>query len=271
MKRITFSQVLKNAKIDIKKEYSRLYCMFYGKTEDSNSVEKICDENFDFIPFKDTCTSLMDFNETYEFNFVEQPSDFDENYLILFCEYSYNLSKYNCGRCFSFDNQDIVRDYIIQVRKVIEKIGYMENDANGITEFVPRDQAAISVAEIVEPTLSYRVIEYNHHSMKGDLDKKRSVILALANKLEAEKEKLRQINKTLEKDLAYLFNNVNIRHNNIDGEKTNNIASMMGEEEIEQWYDDTYQMCLLAFLELEHMGRKKRIDELKCKHKKVEE
>ena len=37
----------------------------------------------------------------------------------------------------------------------------------------------------------------------------------------------------------------------------------MTEEEIEQWYDDTYQMCLLAFLELDHLDRKNRIDKLK--------
>lgn len=37
----------------------------------------------------------------------------------------------------------------------------------------------------------------------------------------------------------------------------------MGAEEIEKWYDDIYQMCLLAFLELDHLDRKNRVKQLK--------
>ncbi len=33
---------------------------------------------------------------------------------------------------------------------------------------------------------------------------------------------------------------------------------------IEQWYDEAYQMCLLAFLSIEHLERKKRFDALKA-------
>lgn len=55
----------------------------------------------------------------------------------------------------------------------------MANTQNGVMDFVPKDQAAISVAEIIDPSLSYRVIEYNHYSMKGDLKRKRDILLAL--------------------------------------------------------------------------------------------
>ena len=86
----------------------------------------------------------------------------------------------------------------------------MPNNQNGITDFVPKDQAAISVAEIVDPALSYRVIEYNHHSMKGDLDRKKATLIVLADKLEAQRAKLKQINTSLETDLFYLLNSVNV-------------------------------------------------------------
>ena len=37
----------------------------------------------------------------------------------------------------------------------------------------------------------------------------------------------------------------------------------MKDGDIEQWYDDIYQMCLLAFLELDHLERKERVKQLK--------
>ena len=155
--------------------------------------------------------------------------------------------------------------YVQQVLKVIEAIGYMENTQDGITDFVPKDQAAISVAEIIDPTLSYRVIEYNHHSMKGDLDRKKAILIALADRLEPQRKKLKQINSSFEDDLFYLFNSVNIRHNNRDrdGKYYIPLVETMKDDEIERWYDDTYQMCLLAFLELDHLERKSRVKQLK--------
>ena len=265
MKRTTFSQILKNANIDIQREYSRLFHMFYDKHGDEYSVERICEFNFERFPFRDTCTDLADFNEVYGFNYVEQPADFDENYLVNFCEYSYNLSKFNCGMAGIVYGQDPVREYMNQIFKVIEKIGYMENDVDGITEFVPKDQAAIAVAEIVEQSLSYRLIEYNHHSMKGDLDKKKKIIRDLADKLEPERKRLGNYNKELSDNLFYLVNKLNIRHNNI-AEGTPNYyptVANMDDDELETWYDEIYQMLLLAFLELEHIERKEKIKGLK--------
>ena len=37
----------------------------------------------------------------------------------------------------------------------------------------------------------------------------------------------------------------------------------MEDEELEQWHDDLYQMILLAFLELDHLDRKGRLEQLK--------
>lgn len=37
----------------------------------------------------------------------------------------------------------------------------------------------------------------------------------------------------------------------------------MSSEELEKWYDETYQMCLLASLQLENIGRKAEFNKLK--------
>ena len=38
----------------------------------------------------------------------------------------------------------------------------------------------------------------------------------------------------------------------------------MTQDELEGWYDETYQMCLLAFLELDNVERTKKVAQLKA-------
>lgn len=273
MQRTPFSQVLKSAKIDLRREYERLYGMFCLQKFANGSggyvtLREICDARFMDLPFRGTCVSLDDFDDFYGYDFKKNPSDVDINYLVSFCEYSYNIVKERkeLNSILSFlDFGEIMKLYIRQVLTVMESIGYMVNKQGGVSDFVPKDQVAISVAEIIDPSLSYRVIEYNHHSMRGDLERKKAILLALADKLEPERATLKSINATLESDLFCLFNNVKLRHNNADptGQYYRPIVAAMNEEEVETWYDETYQMCLVAFLELEQNDRKNRVNQLK--------
>ncbi len=267
MSRIPFSEVLKNASIDIDAEYYRLYVLFYQNCYNNHSIRSLCSEFFTDLPYRGTCISLDDFNTTHGFYYYKTRHTSDIDYLVSFCEYTYNLVMYSINYIVSKYPRGLyshVQMFIKQVLSVIEKIGYMSNDADeGITDFVPKDQVAISVSEILDPNLSYRVIEYNHHSMKGDLDRKKAIIRALIDKLEPQRKKLNSINKEFASDLGFLANRMNIRHNNVDEGNRKTIASTMSTEQLEAWYDDIYQMCLLAFLELEQLDRKERIRSLK--------
>lgn len=270
MARISFSQVLKNAKIDILREYVRLFDMFYTKEHQIISLRECCEAQFSRFPFKDTCVSLDDFDDFYGYSFEQTPANFSLDYLVDFCEYSYNLAAnthyFECASGL-FGMEKPLLSYIQQVHRVIEKIGYMENEHDGIIDFVPKDAVAISVAEIIDPSLSYRVIEYNHHSMKGDIDRKKAVLLALADKLEPQRKRLNKADQNLESDLFCLLNSMNIRHNNTEqGSKNYKVAvAAMKGDELEQWYDEIYQMCLLSFLTLENEERKDQVKALKQK------
>lgn len=273
MNRIPFSQILKKAGTDIRREYDRLYNLFCIEenpyiTRRDITLRNFCAGSFSHLPIRGTCISLDDFDDFHKIHFEMDPADFDLDYLVSFCEYSYNLveetKEYNYGDITTWLSRAI-EFYIIQVEKVIESIGYMKNKHDGITDFVPKDQTAVSVAEIVDPELSYRVIEYNHHSMKGDLERKRATLLVLADKLEAQSERLKHISASLKSDIFMLLNNVNVRHNNTDPNSRNYIPFVAGmkNEEIEHWYDELYQMCLLAFLEMDHSDRRVSIEQLK--------
>lgn len=154
------------------------------------------------------------------------------------------------------------------VTQAIEKIGYMQARQNGLTIFVEKSPAAIAVSEsvLVPKGLSYQLISYNHYSMKGQLEAKKNTLIQLAALLEPKRGDIKMADKMLEKDLFYLFNNLNIRHNNVeptDSGKYKPFVAQMKSEELEHWYDETYQMCLLAFLQLEHLERKVGLDKLK--------
>ncbi len=136
----------------------------------------------------------------------------------------------------------------------------------GFTIFVEKAVSAIAVSEIVPNDLSFKVISYNHHSMKGNIEKKKETLLKLANLLESKRKKLKSINSSLEDDLFYAFNNLNLRHNNKDKtfkEKYKKYIAEMSDNNLENWYYELYQMCLLAFLEIEQIDRKKSFKDLK--------
>lgn len=62
-----------------------------------------------------------------------------------------------------------------------------------------------------------------------------------------------------------MLNNLNIRHNNVqkDSPSYKKITAMMDNAVLEDWYDELYQLLLLAFLEMENVERMRKIDALK--------
>mgnify|MGYP007105066719 CR=1 FL=1 len=82
--------------------------------------------------------------------------------------------------------------------------------------------------------------------------------MRISNELEVKREILNQVNKELTTNIFYMLNNFNLRHNNIDTSSKKHykkVVAEMTDEELEEWYDELYQMILLVFLELDNKGR----------------
>lgn len=276
--RRNFAQILKGAKVDIKAEYQKLYGMLYDRSIQVSNANRISaydelSERFIGFYFRGTCLSIDEFNDLHEFHFEKDPADFSIDNLISLCEYIYNmLMGYQTTQLsFGYNGPTFinVQFYLNQICQVIEKIGYMQTMEDNFTIFVEQSPAAIAVAEspLVPENLSYRLISYNHYAMKGNLDAKKSVLQQLASILEAQRKNLKQADKVLEDNLFYAFNNLNIRHNNVDPELKGKYKAHVAQipaDELEKWYDETYQMCLLAFLQIENLDRKVEFDSLKA-------
>jgi cell division protein ZapA (FtsZ GTPase activity inhibitor) len=132
---------------------------------------------------------------------------------------------------------------------------------------VEKNALANYAASIVDSNAAERIIEYNHLLYKGNIESKRDVLLTLANKIESQRSKLKEINREIETNVFFLLNNINIRHENVapDSKNYKEYVANMGQKELEEWYDDTYYLALISLALLDNVERNKRIDELKKK------
>ena len=257
MARKNIAQILIEAQINEKIEYQRLFDMFYNCTFGCGPkvLADVCKESFWSMPFRDTCISLDDFNDFHGFHFVKDPDRFCHDYLITFCEYTFNLL---LGVDNIFQINTVRSMYFDQLYRVIEKLGYdFITSKNGLEILVPQNANSVAVAEIVDTNLSYSILEYNHHSLKGDLTKKKTLLKFMADDIEPQRKILNGINKTLSDNLFRMLQKF-VRHNNTD----NTCISSLTTEDIETCYDDIYQMWLLAKLEIDNLDRKKRVEEI---------
>lgn len=135
------------------------------------------------------------------------------------------------------------------------------------TILVIEDKAEVTAAaEIAPDDIAYDIIQYNHRTLKGDVDKKKAILFKLGAKLEPKRKMLLPINKELADDTFFMLNNMNVRHNNRDKNdpsKYKEVVALMTDDQLEEWYDELYQMILLAFLLLDHEERKPKVKELK--------
>ena len=124
---------------------------------------------------------------------------------------------------------------------------------------------ATAVAEIVKKEIAFKVLRYNHYMLKGNISAKKDILLAMGEDLEPKRKQLNTIDAKLEDGIFYILNNLNLRHNNkTEGDKNYKQAvADMDSNTLEHWYDELYQMMLLAYLQLDQVERNNQIKVLK--------
>ena len=263
MARKTFSQVLNEYEFDCYAEYKRIHELFYETKVEGDTLYGLCAKNFINFPKRGTCISIIDFNRIKGFDFNHIPrklNNSDVDFLITFCDYAYNLVIFCANGSFGIG----LSGYFIQhILILIEKIGYTSINDGLITEFVPKKPEAIIASESVDDSnISYDILHYNHHSMKGNLKEKRKLLFSFANHLEPKEKYLKSFNYDFGNNLFCMFNEFSIRH---EKEKKNALLAEATDEKLEEYYDLTYELCLTAFSILAGMESNEKVKEIRKK------
>ena len=181
----------------------------------------------------------------------------------------YSFLKKNTGK---MNNSDRYNYYLISnsFREIEDRINYSLDKTNhelieldsGNRIIVEKNIYASEVSQIVSETSiqdAIKVLEYNHFANKGNIERKKEILISLATYLEPfrdelnDSEELKEVmkvnnnKKTIAvEQLFNMYNNLGLRHNN-----SKQYHLEMTEEELEQWYDDIYASTLFVILSLD--------------------
>jgi hypothetical protein len=200
--------------------------------------------------------------------FVDDLSHFSDKVLLVFefiinmlvrCEIANEKLSYTINKEYRILNENIVT--------FIEHFGYETYSYKEEERIIliEKNPSAISAAEISEPEIAKKIIQYNHYTLKGDIEAKKEILITLANEVEPRRKELEKVNSSFSDDLFFMFNNMNIRHNNVELNDKNykSFIATMDKNTLESWYDEIYQMILLAKLLLDNVVRTSNIKILK--------
>lgn len=275
------------SRLDFGQEVERLFALLNGDkaitlykesyVETSQMIRTIGIIEFvDIYAFKTwkgrgTCIDIEDMLEVIGIYDMFDSKDFCKDNILIFAEFAANIlylaERITLNKGYSYRFLDT---FVAAKENLSSLLGWL-NCERKIFEtqekvlVVEANEGVTAAAEILEEDLAFQVVKYNHNTLKGDIDSKKNILLALGAELEPRRKKIAEINKELEDNIFFMLNNMNLRHNNRSKNDKNykTMVANMRKSKLEEWYDELYQMIILAILELEQVDRNVRVSELK--------
>lgn len=257
--------------MNLQNEYEKLEIIVLKYTDDYDmSLNDEIESYFDLWKYKKNYLSFAElrshlgftYTKSWDYSFnavIESIDDF-----FLYCEMILNMILVVLPEEAQIENENIIKKIMYIINYDLESLNYTVSKMSDDQYIIIQKNATVSeVVDLVEPTLADSILEYNHYLLKGDLEKKKNILVKIANALEPKRPEINELNKQLCSDYFYLINNTNIRHNNCDKTdvgKYNEKFDILKSEEKEEWYDDIFLMSLLIYLLLEN---KKNISKIK--------
>lgn len=232
-------------------------------------VEKYC---FDNWKNRGRCLNIDDFLETIEYSSLLYRARMCSTEAFLsVIETIYNF--WHLAVNYIDKNPELFERYGI-VDTLQESMDECLSEFNQKAFYFPAEEKCIiaedspqvtAAAEASEPEIALEIVRYNHRQLAGDVTKKKAILKTMGDVLEGRKKEITSINNTLYNTITGCLNNLNIRHNNIAPENKGHyhkaVAEML-QGELEQHYDDLYQLMLLAILEMDNVARKRDMQTL---------
>lgn len=163
----------------------------------------------------------------------------------------------------------IARNTILgNINHILDRTNHeLATDPDGNSIIVEKNNATTLAAQLVDDNIiAFKLIEYNHFALKGDLEGKKKLLLSIAAHIEPIlKSHILQQNgyKQLESDAGFIFNNFHIRHNNKEGANEQPYIKAVSDADLEEWYDKAYEIALSVIIINDYMAIGKDIANIK--------
>jgi hypothetical protein len=258
---------------DIENEFNVIKTLFFEPTlvygpylgeKSYIPIEHVVDNNL-FFAWKQrySCLNTVDLKQKLKLSFV---SNGNLNNKILCLEYICNMIEL-INTKLSYPTYQKTKEFVILEKNIelfLEHINYEKliiKDEEKVI-LVPKNPAATAVAEISSKDVAFAILKYHHASLKGQIEEKRKLLLSIANEYEPLLNKPIAGFKEYFDKATNMLNNMNIRHNNKSGKNKKELVAQMGDDELESWYDELYQLLLFCVLIKDNKERKDKVDDL---------
>ena len=220
------------------------------------SLNSAISDNFLDYPNRSTFTSysqMVEFVGLNIYNATEQLFVFSEFLVDIFC---------NLAEKFTEEESEFIQIIFDNIKRFLELSNHeLITLDNGNKIIVEKNVYASEASQIVSETSieeAIKVLEYNHFSNKGNIQRKKEILITLANYLEPLRKELNNSEELEEvfkvnnqKIIAFeklfeMYNNFGLRHNN-----SNQYHLDLTDDELEQWYDDIYTSTLFVILSMD--------------------
>ena len=162
---------------------------------------------------------------------------------------------------------------------ILKKLGYVPSKINKNQIRLRKNNVdALETAMIINnESISQMILDYIDFRIEHDINAKKDILNNLGQYIEPLRKKIKEANSSLEDNIFYFLNNLNIRHNNISGKAKIDYVANMSEEQMINWYDKIYNLILIAirliempktFKELKKLKEQIINDEFKTKSRK---
>lgn len=194
----------------------------------------------------------------------------NENLILDFCQYAANIVarvETTIGRCsiaYIADSSHC-KMVVENMTLLLGRLGaHFLTDRNSLEICIAYDDEIGAAIESDFPEIKASLLEYKKIDNRGNLIRKGEILCTLYKRLEAEQAKFKNTTcKGIYDDTTFLFNKIGARH----WVEKDHIASKtfmtMGCEELELWYDRTYDMFLSCMVTSRYLDIKKDIDTIK--------
>lgn len=260
-------------KYDFNKEFKRITNLFnsniimhsmgYGY-----SIESAANGVFHEWKARGGCINCADMRQELDINPITKLSETTPENIILCLEYYVNILNVFVTKWLPVSTGYEVNSNLSLLQNnidlLLEHMNFMKHNVEEEEKILllPKDPAAISVAETAPKDIAFAILKYNHASLKGQLEEKRRLLQSIANEYEALLNNPPTGFGEYFKTVKGLLNNMNIRHNNKTGKNKNDLVTNISPKMLESNYDELYQMLLFCVLAKDNLERKKSADKV---------